>query len=71
MRHMRLSASGGYRPSTEALIKYFEFGFFRHDDLAETLQAMYCARVEMRSENRDKYIEHLKRTGEYEESMSE
>ena len=39
---------------------------FHHGDLAETLQAMYRARAEMKSEDRDQYIEYLKRTGEYE-----
>mgnify|MGYP000282224204 CR=1 FL=1 len=30
------------------------------------LQAMYLARAEMRSEDRDKYIEHKKRAGKFE-----
>jgi hypothetical protein len=62
-----MSASGGYRSSMEALIKCFEAGFLHHGDLAKTLQAMYLARSEMRSEDRDKYIKYLKMTGEYEE----
>ena len=65
MRHFRLSASGGYRTSKDCLIEFFENGLLHHDDLAEVLQAMYCARAEMKSEDRDKYIEYLKRTGEY------
>jgi TPR repeat protein len=66
MRHWRLAASGGYRRSMDALIVNFEKGFLRHGDLAETLQAMYAARSEMKSEDRDEYIKHLKRTGKYE-----
>ena len=66
MRHWRLSASGGYRKSMGALIECFEGGLLRHDDLAESVQAMYLARAEMKSEDRDQYIAHLKRTGEYE-----
>jgi len=66
MRHFRLSASGGYRISTEALISFFEVGMLRHGDLAETLQAFYRSRAEMKSEDRDKYIAYLKETGEYE-----
>ena len=66
MRHFRLSASGGYLISTEALIFFFEVGMLRHGDLAETLQAFYRSRAEMKSEDRDKYIAYLKETGEYE-----
>ena len=33
---------------------------------AETLQVMYHARGEMKSEDCDQYIQHLKMTGEYE-----
>ena len=67
MRHWRLSASGGLRWSMGALIEDFELGLLHHGDLAETLQAFYLARAEMRSEDRDQYIAYLKRTGEYEE----
>ena len=67
MRHWRLAASGGYKKSMKTLIRCFEDGFLYHGDLAETLQAMYLARAEMKSEDRDKYIAHLKRTGKYKE----
>ena len=65
MRHWRLSASGGYRSSMEGLIICFEDGLLRHGDLTETLQAMYRARSELGSEERDEYIKFLKTTGEY------
>ena len=65
MCHLRLSASGGLKKSMKSLIIYFEDGLLRHGDLAETLQVMYLASAEMKSEYRDKYIEHLKKTGEY------
>ena len=65
MRHLRFSAAGGFRISMEVLISCFKDGSLRHGDLAETLQAMYCARAEMKSEERDKFIEHLKKTGEW------
>jgi hypothetical protein len=67
MRHYRLSASGGYRISMEALIEDFENGKLRHGDLAETLQAFYLARAEMKSVDRDEYIEYMKRTGQHDE----
>jgi len=67
MRHWRLSASGGWKGSMKDLIKCFEDGLLRHGDLAETLQAFYRSRGEMRSEDRDQFIEHLKRIGEYRE----
>ena len=68
MRHWRFSASGGIRLSMEGLIGCcFEDGLLRHSDLAETLQAMYRSRAEMKSEDRDEYIKHLKEIGEYEE----
>ena len=44
---------------------YFEQGLLRHGDLAKTLQAMYLARADMKSEDRDKHIQYLKMTGEY------
>ena len=65
MRHFRMAASGGFRDSMGGLIGCFEDGFLQHGCLAETMQAYYCARGEMKSEDRDQYIEHLKRTGEY------
>ena len=67
MRHWRMSASGGYRKSMRALIECFEEGSLHHNDLAETLQAMYRARAEMKSDDRDKFMAYLKRTGEYRE----
>ena len=69
MRHVRLSASGGYRRSMGSLVSCFEGGLLQHKDLAETLQAFYCARTEMKSEDRDQYIKLLKETGEYREEI--
>ena len=65
MRHWRLSASGGLKFSMNSLIECFQGGLLYCGDLAETLQAMYRARAEMKSENRDQFIEHLKKNGEY------
>jgi TPR repeat protein len=65
MRHYRLSASGGLRVSMENLIEHFDDGLLHHGDLAETLRAFYVARAEMKSEDRDQYIKHLKMIGEY------
>ena len=67
MGHLRLSASVGNRDSMEALISCFECCLLRHADLAETVQAFYLARAEMRSKDRDYYINHLKMTGKYKE----
>ena len=68
MRHWRLSASRGSKLSMNSLIACFEDGYFHHGKLAETLQTMYAARSEMKSEGRDHFIEHyLKRIGEYQE----
>ena len=50
----------------KTLIVCFEIGILHHDDLAETLQAFYRSRFEMKSEDRDLYIKHLKMIGEYE-----
>lgn len=65
MRHWRLSAAAGYRHSMECLIQCFEDGLLLHADLAEALRAFFLARGEMRSDNRDTYIAHLKKIGEY------
>ena len=67
MRHLRLSVSGGYRQSMEGLIAYFEIGLLHHADLAESLQAFYCARTEMKSTDRDQFIKFLKEIGKYED----
>jgi TPR repeat protein len=65
MCNLRLSAAGGHRDSMEALIGCFGIGVLRHKDLAETTRAFYLARAEMKSDDRDRYIAHLKMTGEY------
>ena len=67
MRNWRLSASAGFRASVEGVIECFEGGLLHHSDLSETLQAMYRSRGEMKSEDRDEYIEYLKKIGEYRE----
>ena len=51
----------------ENLIQCFEEGALHHGDLADTLQAMYRARDELKSKDRDQYIAYLKTTGEYHE----
>ena len=66
MRHWRLSASGGFKDSMDSIMASFEVGLLHHKDLAETLRAFYRARAEMKSKDRDQYIEYLKTTGEYE-----
>lgn len=38
------------------LIGGFEDGVLHHGDLAKTLKAMYIARAEMKSDDRDEYI---------------
>ena len=67
MRHWRLSASGGNRLSIRALIERFEFGFLRHGDLADTLQAFYLTRAELWNKGRVQHIAYLKRNGKYNE----
>jgi TPR repeat protein len=68
MRHWRLAASGGYRVSMNSLITVcFEDCLLHHADLAETLQVFYRCRDEMRSEDRNTFVETLKKTGMYDE----
>ena len=67
MRHFRLSASHGDRRSATDLIGYFQRGFLHHGDLAGALQAMYRAIADMRSKERDEFIEYLKEEGKYNE----
>ena len=55
--------------SMNSLISCFRNGLLHHEDLAETVQAMYRATAEMKSEDRNKYIQHLKMTGAYDVSM--
>jgi TPR repeat protein len=71
MGHWRLSASGGLKWSMDNLIYFFERGLLHHGDLAETLQAFYLARAEMKSEDRDQYIQHLKMTEKYEDYLDD
>ena len=66
MRHWRFAASGGFKPSMEGMIACFKHGLLHHGDLAEALRAMYRARAEMKSNDRDQYVAHLKEIGEYE-----
>ena len=67
MRHWRLSASGGFKNSLNNVMFSFEEGLLHHGGLAKTLQALYRSTAEMKSEDRDRHIEHLKETGEYRE----
>ena len=67
MRRYRLSASGGLKKSMNSLICCFKDGDLHHGDLAESLQAYYRSRSEMKSEGRDQHIAYMKRKGEYEE----
>ena len=53
----------------EALIAAFGADLLHHCDLAESLQTMYLARSEMKSDGRDKYIAYLKSTGSYEDHL--
>ena len=65
LRRLRVSASGGLRRPMDGLIAYFENGLLQHGDLAETLQAFYRSRAEMKSKERDKCIVYFKETGKY------
>ena len=67
MRHLLLAASGGYKKSMVAQIAFFANGLLQHKDLAKSLQAFYRAGAEMKNEERDQYIVHLKMKGEYKE----
>ena len=49
------------------LIWCFEAGLLHHAYLVKTLQAFYLAIAELRSENRDQHIRHLKEVGGYKE----
>jgi len=67
VKHWRISAAAGYAHSVSCLINAFEFGFISHKDLSPSLRARDKARLEMKSESRDRYIAHLKRTGRFDE----
>ena len=64
IKHWRISAAAGYTDSVDGLIGRFETGFICHQDLAPSLRARDKARLEMKSESRDRYVAHLKRTGQ-------
>ena len=67
LRHWKLSASGGFKLSVTCLLTFFERGMLHHFFLAEVMPVFYRSRAEMKSDDRDKYIAHLKVTGEYRE----
>jgi hypothetical protein len=69
MRHWRLCSSLGTKRSMECLIVCFEDGLIHHRDLAESIQVMYRARAEMKSDDRDKHIAYLKMAGKYDEDF--
>ena len=55
----------------EGVIAGFEVGLFHHEDLAEIMQSFYRFQAEMKSADRDKYIQYLKQTGEYDGGYDE
>ena len=66
MCNWRLAASGGDRLPMGALIECcFEKDLLHHAGLSETLRAMYRARAELKSDDRDAHIQYLKVTGKY------
>lgn len=62
IKHWRISAAAGFTRSVTSLIICFETGLIRHRDLAPSLRARDKARLEMKSEGRDRHIAHLMRT---------
>lgn len=61
-----MSAAAGYTGSITFLINLFESGLIRHQDLASSLRARDKARLELKTESRDRYISYmyLMRTGQ-------
>ena len=45
----------------------FEVGLLHYDALAEVMLFFYRSRAELRSDDRDKFIEYMKRNGDYTE----
>ena len=56
IRHWQLAAASGHDQAMDALIFHFEEGLLCHRDLAKSLQARDKARLDMRSDSRDRYL---------------
>ena len=65
IKHWQVSAAAGNTHSVTCLIDWFEPGLIRHQDLAASIRARDKARLEVKSESRDRYVAHLKRTGQF------
>ena len=56
VRHWRISAAAGYKPSVDELIKCFAQGLLSKESLEESMRAKHEACQAMRSEDRDREI---------------
>ena len=65
VRHWRISAAAGLKESASKLIKCFQHGHISKGDLEESIRAQHNAREEARSDERDRFIDYLKETGQY------
>lgn len=69
--YWRVAAAMGHLFAFGNLIAAFAENKLCHADLAGSMQAKDKIRLEMRSEGRDVYVEHLKITGEFEEEYED
>ena len=61
--HWKVAAAFGHWKSAKNLVGSFQYGDISHCDLAESLQARDKARAEMKSQDRDAYVQWLRISG--------
>ena len=69
IRHLRVAAQSGHPLAINALTLFKEEGFISEDELELAKSAFNEAVKEMRTEQRDRHIQYLKDTGEYDGSI--
>ena len=64
VRHWRISAASGFKPSADVLIECYQEGAISKGDLEESLRAKHAACEDMWSEEREWFSNCLKSCGE-------
>ena len=67
VRYYRISAAAGVKASADFLLRLLQAGVpcLCKPDLEESLRANHAAREDMRSDERDRYVDYLKLIGAY------
>ena len=70
VRHWRIAAAAGHKPSADFLVECFQDGLITKESLEESMRARYDASKAFRSEERDQHFEYVKSHGEANDAKS-